>query len=70
MILESYAKFILINSQTGNKPCQPVQCSTVPNNKKTTIIYKLLMMLPLSRVNVTGLLRRLQVNIQVFKIIK
>ena len=27
-------------------------------------------MLPLSRVNVTGLLRRLQLNIQVFKIIK
>ena len=75
MILEVYSN----QFTTGNSPFQLVQCSTVPNNKKISIWYPSLITRnssrarqPLSRVNVTELLRRLLVkieNIYLFKII-
>ena len=79
MILESYAEVYSNQFTTGNSPFQLVQCSTVVNNKKISIRYSSLITRnssrarqPLSRVNVSGLLRRLQIkkeNIYLFKII-
>ena len=80
VILESYAEVYSNQFTTGNSPFQLVQCSTVPNMKKKNRIWysslitrnSLHTRQPLSRVNVTGLLCRLQVkieNIYLFKII-
>ena len=80
VILESYAEVYSNQLTTGNSPFQLVQCSTVANiKKKKRIWYPSLITRnssrarqPLSRVNVTGLLRRLQVkieNIYLFKIL-
>ena len=81
VILESYAEVYSNQFMTGNSPLQLVQWSTVPNNNnnnKISIWYPSLITRnssrarqPLSRVNVTELLRRLLVkieNICVFKI--
>ena len=79
VILESYAEVYSNQFMTGNSPLQLVQWSTVPNKKKISIWYPSLITRnssrarqPLSRVNVTELLRRLLVkieNIYLFKII-
>ena len=55
---------------TGNSPFQLVQCSIVPNKKKKTANMWITHHMLSNYCNVTGLLRLLQVNIQVFKIIK
>ena len=73
MILESYAKIYSNQFMTGNSPfqlvqCSAVQCPTIKNYKHVN--YSSHARQPLSRVNVNGLFRRHQVNIQVFKIIK
>ena len=54
---------------TGLRTFQLVQCSIVPNQKKTANMQITHHMLS-NHCNVTGLLRLLQANIQVFKIIK
>ena len=81
VILESYAEVYSNQFTTRNSPLQLVQWSTVPNNnnKKISIWYPSLITRnssrarqPLSRVNVTELLRRLLVkieNIYLFEII-
>ena len=79
VILESYAEVYSNQFMTGNSALQLVQSSTVPNKKKISIWYPSLITRyssrarqPLSRVNVTELLRPLLVkieNIYLFKII-
>ena len=66
-----YESRILINSQlekTHSSQCSAVQCPTIKNYKY--INYSSHARYPPACVDVTGLLRRLQVNFQVFKIIK
>ena len=69
VILESYAEVYSNQFTTGNSPLQLVQWSTVPNNNKKKSAYDTLPLIitrnssrarqPLSRVNVTELLRGL-----------